>query len=105
MKTQYLAFALILKCSILFAQKHEQHNYVPENGYVPDESTAIKIAVAVWSPIYGKHQIENSAPYNAELKNGVWVVTGSLPENLVGGVPIVEINKQTGEIIRVSHGL
>src|SRR2546423_10224131 len=29
-----------------------------ENGYVPDEQTAIAIAVAVWSPIYGKEKIE-----------------------------------------------
>ena len=30
----------------------------PQKGYVPDEQTAIAIAVAVWTPIYGREQIE-----------------------------------------------
>jgi hypothetical protein len=37
----------------LFAQNKEKHNYIPKNGYVSNEKTAISIAVAVWNPIYG----------------------------------------------------
>jgi hypothetical protein len=40
------------------------------DGYVPDAVTAIKIAVAVWEPIYGAEHIAT------ELNNGVWIVAG-----------------------------
>jgi hypothetical protein len=80
-----------------------QANYKPEEGYVPDEETAIAIAVAVWNPIYGKKQIESEKPYHASLKNGVWTVTGSLPEGSDGGTAIAEISKDNGRILRVIH--
>lgn len=28
--------------------------YQPVDGFVPDQATAIAIAVAVWAPVYGK---------------------------------------------------
>ena len=82
----------------------QKHNYKPAEGYVPDQETAIRIAVAVWNPIYGKEQIEKEKPYKAILKNGIWYVTGSLPEGRVGGVALAEIDKESCCIIRISHG-
>lgn len=82
----------------------QKHNVIPENGYVPDEETAIGIAVAVWIPIYGKKQIESKKPFKAVLKNDVWHIEGSLPMGWLGGVPEAEIDKKTGRIIRISHG-
>jgi hypothetical protein len=79
-------------------------NYKPKDGYVPDEQTAISIAVAVWTPIYGKDKIENEKPFKAQLKNGVWTVRGSLPENFDGGVAEADISKDDGRILRVIHG-
>ena len=79
-------------------------NYKPKDGYVPDEQTAIAIAVAVWTPIYGKEKIEGEKPYKAQLKNGVWTVTGSLPEGFDGGVAEIDISKMDGRILRVIHG-
>ena len=79
-------------------------NYKPKDGYVPDEQTAIAVAVAVWTPIYGKDKIEGEKPYNAHLKNGVWTVTGSLPEGFDGGVAEADIAKDDGRILRVIHG-
>ena len=80
------------------------HKFTPQQGYVPDRDTAIKIAVAVWEPIYGKASIAKQSPYNATLKDGVWVVTGTLPERMLGGVALAEISKEEGTILRVSHG-
>ncbi len=85
-------------------QSSNRANYKPKNGYVPDEQTAIAIAVAVWTPIYGKDKIENEKPYKAQLKNGVWTVTGSLPEGFDGGVAEADISKDDGRILRVIHG-
>jgi hypothetical protein len=61
------------------------------NDYVPDEQTAIAIAVAVWIPIYGRKQIESEKPSKATLKNGIWTVTGTLPEGYDGGTAVAEI--------------
>ncbi len=86
------------------SEEHQKHMFKPAAGYVPDEETAIKIAIAVWEPIYGKENIESEKPYKAILKDSVWYVTGSLPKGWVGGVAEAEINKVDGCIIRVSHG-
>ncbi len=75
----------------------------PKNGYVPNEQTAIVIAVAVWTPIYGREQIESEKPFKARLKNGVWTVTGTLPEGYVGGTTVAEIAQDDGRILRVIH--
>jgi lysophospholipase L1-like esterase len=85
------------------AEEEQEHNYEPEAGYVPDTQTAIQIAVAVWMPIYGREQIESEKPYQANLKDGVWYVTGSLPEG-PGGVAEAEIARDSGCILRISHG-
>ncbi len=92
--------------------------FKPLKGYIPDAETAIRVAVAVWEPIYGKQQIQGQSPYKAKLSDGVWTVTGSLPEDktiidengqelvivTVGGVALIEIVKDTGCILRVTHG-
>ncbi|GMQ79362.1 MAG: hypothetical protein BMS9Abin02_1946 [Anaerolineae bacterium] len=53
--------------------------YVPKSGVIPDEKTAISIAVSVWKPIYGDEQIEKQKPYQAFLIDGNWIVLGTLP--------------------------
>ncbi len=80
------------------------HTYKPPDGYVASAETAIRIALAVWEPIYGKEKIERQAPYRAELNGDVWTVRGSLGHDGPGGVALVEIAKEDGRILRVSHG-
>jgi hypothetical protein len=77
--------------------------YKPEKGYVPDAQTAIKVAEAVLAPIYGEEQIKNERPFRATLKNGIWIVTGTLPENMDGGTAVVSISKDTGCVLGVTH--
>jgi hypothetical protein len=79
------------------------HNYRPPAGYVPDAETAMKIAEAVWLPIYGERVLEKR-PWRARLEGDAWRVEGSLPLASAGGVPLALIAKATGEILRVSHG-
>jgi hypothetical protein len=99
-----LIFSLLVLPLTLRANEIKKHNYKPEQGYVPNEETAVKIAVAVWIPIYGKKQIESEKPYKAVLKDGVWYIAGSLPKGWDGGVAEAEIVKEDGRIIRISHG-
>jgi hypothetical protein len=77
-----------------------------EENYVPDSETAIKIAEAVWFPIYGK-RIYKQKPYVVRYENGIWFVNGSLnmssEEIVVGGVAYIEICKADGKILNVYH--
>jgi hypothetical protein len=92
----------LLLLSTATAQETNNH-YYPQEGFVPDAETAIKIAVAVWEPIYGKAQIEKEKPYKACVKGGIWIISGSLPTGWRGGVAEAEIQKKDGQILRVSH--
>jgi len=96
---------IIFFCFIAFISLSlfAEDNLEPKKGFIPNEQTAIKIAVAVWVPIYGEKLIESEKPFKATLKNGIWTVTGSLPEGYLGGKVIAEISKETGCIIKVIH--
>jgi hypothetical protein len=80
-----------------------QHSNATINGVVPDARTAIRIALAVWGPIYGNHKIADEMPYIARLNNGVWTVEGSLPEGWRGGTAYIEINRADGKVLKVTH--
>jgi hypothetical protein len=87
------------------------------SDYVPNSETAIKIAEAIWLPIYGQ-AIYKKTPFKSSLVgDSVWFVTGSLPKSgytinesgdtvfiaVRGGVPCALINKKSGCVIRVYH--
>jgi NTF2 fold immunity protein len=79
-------------------------SFMPSGGFVPDAATAKRIAEAVWLPIYGK-KVLSEKPYQATLNSkGVWVVEGSLPKDMDGGVAYIEISKRDGRILEVTHG-
>jgi hypothetical protein len=84
-------------------QVESQSSSNKPNVYVPDEQTAIAIAVAVWIPIYGREKIESEKPYKATLKNGIWTVTGTLLEGYDGGTAVAEIAQNDARILRVVH--
>ena len=102
-RLQFVFGFVVVAFAVAFAAETNKPNYKPKDGYVPDAKTAIKIAVAVWEPIYGQKQIAGEKPYHAYLTKGVWTVTGSLPERMPGGVAIAEIAKDDGKILRVTH--
>jgi hypothetical protein len=99
----------VLSLSLLspVAAQDKPHSYVPKEGFVPDAATAIRIAEAVWIPIYGEKDIAEQKPFRAILKNGVWTVLGTFnhPPSWSGGVALAEISKATGQILRISHGV
>jgi len=80
-----------------------QIGYIPKDGFIPDKATAIKVAEAVWLPIYGD-KVKNKKPYKIKLENGVWYIEGTLPQNCTGGVPYIEIQKKDGKVLKVMHG-
>ncbi|MCX6272783.1 MAG: YbbC/YhhH family protein [Bacteroidetes bacterium] len=91
--------------SVNYLRKEEVlFNSDPEiDGYVPDKTTAIKIAETIWLPIYGKAIYEHK-PFTAVLVNGnVWRITGTVHSEK-GGAPIAEIQKSDCRILLISHG-
>lgn len=78
--------------------------YQPRMGMVPNDDTAIRIAIAVLIPIYGADAIRNQQPFVATLKGDTWTVVGTLPKKRVGGVAEIRIAKVDGRILYVMHG-
>jgi hypothetical protein len=115
---KYLILACVLTVPILQAQQpktktefdearrsiERTHSYQPPNGFVSDQKTATAIAYAVAVPVYGKTQIDSELPLHGELKDGKWLVLGTLSNQLVGGTVIVEIDQKTGKILYLLHG-
>jgi hypothetical protein len=69
----------LLVAGVLFSPGRisaQSHSYVPKEGFVPNEKTAIRIAEAVLGPIYGEDQIAKERPFAATLKGGVWTIEG-----------------------------
>lgn len=99
-KTQSIALtiALFIGASV-YAQAP-----APKNGFIPDERTAISVAEAILSPIYGEKQIISERPFHATLNDGIWTVSGSLPQGWNGGVATIRIDKKTGTVISYIHG-
>ena len=104
-----VSLAATLLAAFACGGQERDGGYVPDEGFVPTKEVAIKIAVAVWEPIYGVDHIAREKPYRAKLEDGVWIVEGSLPpakkgESRKGGVAIARISKKDGCIVHVSHG-
>lgn len=79
-------------------------SFMPAKGLVPDEGSAIAIATAVATPIYGLKQIDSESPLRADLKGGVWLVIGTMHCNdCEGGTLVVQIKRSNGEILFISH--
>jgi len=77
-----------------------------ETRPVPTKLAAMRVAEAVWVPIYGEENIAAERPFEATLRKGVWHVSGTQPGNvpMVGGVAHLEVRKSDGKVLKVSHG-
>lgn len=82
----------------------EQFSSKKTLGETNDAKTAKKKAEEVWIELYGE-KIKSSKPYKTlyDKTNEVWLVQGSLPENTIGGVPYILIQKSDGRILAVWH--
>lgn len=79
---------------------------LPISGVVPDEQTAVKVAEAIFQPVFGSAEVEKWRPYHAQLdKSGIWTVYGTLPTGFRGGTPMLKINKRDGRVLEVWHSM
>src|ERR1700722_14026305 len=84
----------------------------PKDGFVPDSTTAVRIAEAVLAPVYGEKQIEAERPFTTKLKADICTVSGTLhcpdgkggvTKTCNGGVAVVKISKIDARIVYVIH--
>jgi hypothetical protein len=75
---------------------------VPTAGCVPNAETAIRIAEALWSPIFGDEIVESQRPFHAELMNETWTVRGSRPVPTERSL-IAQIEKNDGRILKLGQ--
>jgi hypothetical protein len=98
---QAILIALLL--FVTLTSSFSSTGFRPKEGFVPDKKTAIAVAEAVLIPIYGKKQIDAEKPLRADLKDGIWTVSGTLPDGWDGGVAVVKLSKLDARIIDVIH--
>lgn len=67
-----------------------------------EEKKVLKIAEEEWLRIYG-NDIYTKRPFVVELRDSVWVVKGTIPTNMDGGVPYAIIDTSNYEIIKIYH--
>jgi len=73
-------------------------------GEIKDEDVALKKAESVWVEWYGK-EVEEKKPYivSYDESASIWLVEGSLPRNMAGGVPYILIRKSDGKVLAIWH--
>ena len=80
-------------------------SYVPPNGCVPDKKTAILVADAILTSVYGEQQIAKERPLKIALVEGdVWLIWGTLPRRYLGGTAVIKLSRRTGKVLFLSHG-
>lgn len=77
---------------------------VAQNGFVPDESTAVKVAEAIAIAQYGEKEVSKEEPFRARLYGNTWIVKGTLhPKGALGGTIVVKIDKKNGTVLFLTH--
>ena len=95
-------FMLLLSVALsVFASPQKAAN---TTDLVPNDTTAIKIAEAIWLSKYGD-KIFKCKPFKARLVDtSIWEVYGTLPSGSKGGCPHIKIKKSNCEILSIEHG-
>lgn len=76
----------------------------PKDGFVPDASTAIRIAEAVAIAQWGEKQIAAERPFKARLRGDVWTIKGTLhPQGVFGGTAVIQLSKINGAVLFAIH--
>jgi hypothetical protein len=102
---------LFLAAALLFANPSSSTygaadpGYEPSEGFVPDADTAAKISEIILVRIYGETQTNLEKPLKAALHGDVWIVEGTMPPNMLGGVAEVHISKKDARILYLKHGM
>jgi hypothetical protein len=73
-------------------------------GPVDDAEIAKEKAEDVWIELFGD-SVTGKRPYQVmfDETNEVWLVQGTLPKKMLGGIPYIIIQKTDGKVLAVWH--
>jgi len=89
--------------------------FVPDSDFVPNKETAVKIAKAIWYPIYGEEDknrdfknyavalIGDTAWFVTREFNSFMKIKGNVVTLSLGGEPYILIRKKDAKILKVTH--
>jgi hypothetical protein len=70
-----------------------------------DCQTALRVAEAIFEPVFGIREVDKWRPYNAQLdKNGLWTVYGTSRQDS-GEERACSISKRDGRVLEVWHSM
>jgi hypothetical protein len=86
---------------------HDDNGLLEYVDTIPDEKTALRIAKAVWLPIYGRKNLIGYSYKIILIENKTWAIRGvnRLYKyfNVLGGGPYIDLDKRTGQILIVGN--
>ena len=89
----------------LALSKQSQHNVIDnETLILKDSSIAVSVAEPILFQLYGKENIESEKPYEIHFIKNYWLITGTLPQDSVGGTFMIILDAKNAQIIKITHG-
>lgn len=76
--------------------------YRPDGGVINSRQIAEDVAVPMLRAAYpGDKHLQ---PLNADLRDGIWHVYGTLPAGSAGGVAEIYLCQSNGRVLKIIHG-
>ena len=79
----------------------DEEGYVPQSGFIPDESTAVRVCMPILQKIYGNEAIEKTAIDICLSNKEIWKIRKHLKRKNKQETLYMDINKNTGEVIKI----
>lgn len=93
------------KCLNQALTGNETHNVIDnKTAILPGEADAIAFAELILFKIYGEEHIKRQRPYSCFHINNHWIISGSLPEDLLGGTFLIIIDDRNAKVVQITHG-
>ncbi|MGJ8667834.1 MAG: NTF2 fold immunity protein [Patiriisocius sp.] len=87
-----------------YALKNKSDRTEMKFKLIPKKENAINYAEIILFELYGIEKIELEKPYEIHLINDYWIITGTLPKEMVGGVFEMVFDSWNGKVLILEHG-
>ena len=87
-----------------YALKNKSDRIDMKFKLIPKKENAINYAEIILFELYGKENIESEKPYQIHLIKDYWIMTGSLPKGMKGGVFELVFDSWNGKVLILEHG-
>ena len=87
-----------------YALKNKTDRIEMKFKLIPKKENATNYAEIILFELYGKEKIESEKPYQIHLINDYWIITGTLPKGMRGGVFELVFDSFNGKVLILEHG-